>query len=308
MPLIKYINKIKRNPYKLISSPITRISSVNKMIPDTIYLKIIYRSIFGRSLNLENPKTYNEKLQWLKLYDRNPLYTKLVDKYLVKQYVAEIIGEEHVIPTLGLYDSFADIDFSSFPDKFVLKTTHDSGGVIICNDKKLFDIDSASMDLTSYQKKSFFYQGREWPYKNVQPRIIAEKHMSDGYSDELKDYKFFCFNGEVKAMFIASDRGQETTETKFDFFDANFNHLDFTNGHPNSKDIIEKPQNFDEMKRLAELLSNNIPHVRIDLYDINGKIYFGEMTFYHWSGFVPFDPEKWDYKFGSWIELPSKRY
>ena len=255
-------------------------------------------------MNLDNPKTYNEKLQWLKLYYRNPEYTPMVDKAEAKQYVSSIIGEEHIIPTLAVYDKVEDIDFDSLPNQFVLKCTHDSGGIVICTDKNKLDKKEAIKKLRKGLKKNYYYRNREWPYKNVKPRIIAEQYMSDA-EGELKDYKFFCFNGVPEFMFIASDRFNKQEDTKFDFFDMDFNHLPFTNGHPNATKQIEKPAGFEEMKRLAAILSKDMPHVRVDFYDINGKIYFGELTFFHWSGFTPFRPIEWDYKFGEKIILPK---
>lgn len=273
-------------------------------MPDDLYLKLCFKCLLGKKLNLDNPITYNEKLQWLKLYDRNPEYTKMVDKYAVKQYVASVIGEEYIIPTLNVWDNVDDIDFDSLPDQFVLKCTHDSGGLVICSDKSKLDIEDAKKTLYHFYKREYFYLQREWPYKNVPHRIIAEKYMVDESGYELKDYKFFCFNGEVKAMFIATDRNAET-ETCFDFFDRDFNHIPVLNGHPNSEKEICKPQNYEKMISLAEELSKDIPQVRVDFYNINGKIYFGEMTFFHWSGFRKFEPEKYDEIFGSWIKLPT---
>lgn len=258
-----------------------------------------------KKMNLENPTTYNEKLQWLKLYDRRPEYTTMVDKYAVKEYVANIIGEEYIIPTLGVWDKFDDIDFDLLPDQFVLKCTHDSGTVVICRDKSTFDIKAAKKKINGRLYYNYFYEHREWPYKNVKPRIIAEKYMEDNETQELRDYKFFCFDGKAKAMFIASDRFTPGVETKFDFFDMDYNHLDFTNGHPNADVYPEKPDCFEKMKELSEMVSANIPHCRVDFYVVNSKIYFGEITFFHWSGLMPFNPSKWDEIFGSWINLPS---
>lgn len=275
-------------------------------MPDDVYLKIIYRIRMGKKLNLNNPKSFSEKLQWLKLYDRNKLYTKLVDKYEVKNYVASIIGEQYVIKNLGVWEKFEDIDFDRFPKQFVLKCTHDSGGIVIVKDKAALDINKAREILQKSQGHNYYHVNREWPYKNVKPRIIAEEYMEDSKTGELRDYKFFAFDGVVKAMFIAKDRSSETEETKFDFFDDKYNHLPFINGHPNADEIPEKPLCFDEMKKLAEKLSKGIPHVRVDFYEVNGRVYFGEMTFYHWSGMVPFNPQEWDEIFGSWIRLPSK--
>lgn len=276
-------------------------------LSDEDFLKKAYRIRMGESLNLKNPQSFNEKLQWLKLYDRRPEYTTMVDKYAVKKYVADRIGEQYIIPTIGVWERFEDIDFDMLPTQFVLKCTHDSGGLTICRDKSKFDIESAKKKIDRSLKRNYYYSGREWPYKNVRPRIIAEQYMEDSETGELRDYKFFCFNGEVKALFIASERQSKSTETRFDFFDANFNHLPITNGHPNADTPPQKPKCFEEMKRLASLLSKNIPHVRVDFYETNGRVYFGELTFSHWSGFVPFSPKEWDYTFGSWIKLPDKK-
>ena len=275
---------------------------VLRFIPDKLYLKLKFRILMKKKLNLNNPITYNEKLQWLKLYDRKDIYTKMVDKVEAKEYVASIIGRDYIIPTLGVYDKFDDINFEDLPNQFVMKCTHDSGGVVICKDKKNFDIENAEKIINKFLKRKYYYSHREWPYKNVKPRIIIEKYMVDESGYELKDYKFFVFDGVVKTMFIATDRNAKT-ETCFDFYDEKFNHLPFTNGHPNSKKTLKKPTGFEEMLELAAKLGNEIPHVRIDFYDINGKVYFGEMTFFHWSGFVPFKPEEWDYKFGEFLNI-----
>lgn len=273
-------------------------------IPDKIFLKIMYRIRMGKPLNLEDPKTFSEKLQWLKLYDRKPEYTMMVDKYEVKQYVAEKIGEEYIIPTLGVWNNFDDIDFNKLPNQFVLKCTHDSGGLVICKDKNVLNIDEARKKIERSLKSNFFWVGREWPYKNVKPRIIAEEYMEDESDHELRDYKFFAFDGIAKALFIATDRGDNEKDTKFDFFDMDFRHLNFTNGHPNAEILPHKPETFDEMKKIAEKLSAGIPQIRVDFYEVNGKAYFGELTFSHWSGMKPFDPEEWDRKFGDLIKLP----
>lgn len=273
---------------------------------DEKYLKILFKLRIGKELNLDTPQTFSEKLQWLKLYNRKPEHTQMVDKVEAKKYVANLIGEEYIIPTLGVYDSVDEIDFDKLPNQFVLKCTHDSGGVVICSDKNKLNIIEAKKKLSQGLRCNYYYQNREYPYKNVKPRIIAEQYMVDESGYELKDYKFFCFNGEPKALFIATDRGSATEETKFDFFDMNFKHLPFTNGHPNSTKPINKPIGFDKMKELAAKLSQGEPHLRVDFYDINGQIYFGELTFFHWSGMMPFEPEEWDYTFGEWIKLPNK--
>ena len=276
-----------------------------KWMDDATYLKFVYRMRLGKKLNLDAPRTFNEKLQWLKLYDRKPEYTRLVDKYEVRAYIAKTLGEEYLIPLLGVWDRFEDIDFDSLPDQFVLKCTHDSSSVIICQDKSKLNVSDAGKKLNRCMKNNGYNFGREWPYKNVKPRIIAEKYMVDESGYELKDYKFFCFNGQIRAMFVAKDRTDHTIDTKFDFFDPDFKHLDVRQGHPNSEPPYYKPEKFEEMKEVAKALSQNMPHVRVDLYNINGKIYFGELTFFHYSGFVPFDPPKWDAVFGEWIDLPE---
>lgn len=296
------IAKIIKNPAKVVY--ILDKIGVSKIIPDGPYLKLKYKANFGKKLNIKAPQTYNEKLQWLKLYDRKPEYTKMVDKYEVKKYVGRRIGKEYIIPTLGIWDCVEDIDFSSLPNQFVLKCTHDSGGLIICNDKSNLNIEQAKEKLKNALKNKFYIYGREWPYKNVKPRIIAEMYMEDSTTGELRDYKFFCFNGVAKALFIATDRQKANEEVKFDFFNMDFEHLDFRQGHPNSKNTISKPVTFDLMKKMAEKLSKGIPQVRVDFYEVDGKMYFGEMTFFHHNGLVPFEPEEWDLTFGSWIKLP----
>lgn len=279
---------------------------LTRWMSDEHFLKKEYKLRMGYELDLNNPITYNEKIQWLKLYDRRSEYTRMVDKYAVKDYVRGIIGDEYIIPTLGVWDSFEEIDFSSLPNQFVLKCTHDSGGLVICKDKNAFDINAAKRKIKKCLKRKYFFIHREWPYKEVKPRIIAEKYMEDSNTKELKDYKFFTFDGTPKAVFIAGDRQKENEETKFDFFDMDFNHLNIENGHPNAKNIPDKPQTFEQMKRIASILGKGIPHVRVDFYEVDGKLYFGELTFSHWSGMVPFEPVEWDGIFGNWIVLPKR--
>ncbi len=272
-----------------------------RFLPDAWYIQLYYLAHFKKFANLKKPKTYNEKLNWLKLYDRNPKYTKLVDKYEVKEYVSKIIGDEYIIPTLGVWEKFHDIDFDSLPNQFVLKCTHDSEGVVIVKDKKNLNINEAKKKIEDAMKYNFFYIGREWPYKNIKPRIIAEQYMEDEKYGELRDYKFFCFDGEPKAMFIASDRSKG--KTKFDYFDLKFNNLGIKQHYPNSVGGVDKPVNFEQMIQLAKKISNGFKHVRVDFYEVNGKVYFGEITFYHFSGFMPFEPTKWDEIFGDWLKI-----
>ena len=296
-----YILKI---PRKILIAILVRLASV---IPDKIYLEWRYYLEMRSKLNLDNPQTFSEKLQWLKLYNRRPEYTCMVDKYAVKEYVANIIGEEYIIPTLGVWDRFEDINFDVFPSQFVLKTTHGGGntGVVICKDKNKFDLDAAKTKLNRSLKRNIYKYYREWPYKDVQPRIIAEQYMEDESGYELNDYKFFCFDGEVKAILIATERHTKNGPY-FDYFDKDFNHLPFEQGGPNSNKQIEKPEKLDEMCEVSRKLSKGIPHVRVDLYCVKGKIYFGELTFFDSSGLAEFNPKEWNYTFGSWIKLPNK--
>jgi hypothetical protein len=276
-------------------------------IEDEKYLKTVYKARFGKDLNLTNPITYNEKLQWLKLYDHREIYTTMADKYEAKLFATEKIGAEYIIPTLGVWENFDDINFSELPESFVLKCTHDSGGLCICKNKKEFDIKKAKKKINFSMRKNYFYEGREWSYKNIKPRIIAEAFMEDKETNELRDYKFFTFNGVPKYMFIASERQDKSTDTKFDFFDMDFNHIELINEHENAVEIPSKPVNFEKMKELAAILSEGIPHLRVDFYEVNGHIYFGELTVYHWSGFSRFNPEKWDLELGKLLVLPEKK-
>lgn len=293
------LEKAIQTPGRAFMNIIYRVPWLSHMIPDDMYIKIIYFFCFWKKLDLKNPKTYSEKLQWLKLYDRRDIYTTMVDKFAVKEYVAKRIGEEYIIPTLGVWDSFDEIDFDKLPQRFVLKCSHDSGGLVICKDKSKLDICAAREKIEKCLKKDYYYLGREWPYKNVKPRIIAEKFMSDS-NGQLNDYKFFCFNGTPKMLFIASDRG---VDTRFDFYDEDFNHLPFMQGHPNSEKTLSCPNGFKEMKQLATQLSEGFPQIRVDFYNIDGKIYFGELTLFHFSGFVPFEPPEWDEKIGRWFDV-----
>jgi len=300
-PLINFIKK----PNLIAQSLLRRLGV---WLPDKIYLKWMYRLKMGKKLNLDNPTTFSEKLQWLKLYDRKPEYSVMVDKYAVKDYVAQRIGKEYVIPTLGVWNSAAEIEWEKLPNQFVLKTTHDGGscGVVICKDKKSFDKQQAMSKLKKSLLSNTFKGGREWPYKNVPKRIIAEKLItSDSVDNDLPDYKFFCFNGEVKALFVATDRQIPNEDVKFDFFDINYKHLPFRQGHENSVNLPEKPASFKKMIQLASILSSGLPQIRVDFYEVDGKPLFGELTFSHFSGMVPFDPPEWDHIFGDWIRLPE---
>lgn len=295
--------KIKIYSYRNVI--IKLLQTFSFMFGDSLYIKLLFKYRTGYRLNLKEPTTYNEKLQWLKLNYRKEEMTSLVDKYLVKDIVAKEIGEEYIIPTLGVWEDFDEINFDLLPNKFVLKTTHDQGGVVVCTDKSKFNIDKAKAKLNKHLKRNFYLLFREWPYKNVKPRIIAEEFIGNpNENTDLKDYKFYCFNGKAKLLFIAS--GRNTSQTKFDFYDIEFNHLDIR--RPNtiqSKEGNKKPENYDKMLQMAEQLAGDFPHVRVDFYNIKGEIYFGELTFYTGSGMKAFYPHKWDEILGSYIELPN---
>lgn len=275
-------------------------------LPDKVFLKVAFRARLGKKLNLKKPETFNEKMQWLKLYNRKPEYTMMVDKYLVRNYVKEKIGEEYLIPLLGVWADPEEIDYDNLPMQFVLKCNHNSGlGMCICKDKSSLDIKQVKNELRKGIKQNYYLTGREWPYKNVPRRIIAEKYMVDESGYELKDYKYYCFDGKVKLVMINSDRMSAET-TKANYFDENYHPLDFTWGYENAEVPPVKPERFEEMKCLAEKLSEGLPHVRIDFYQTPNGIFFGEMTFFDGCGFDSIEPIEWDYKIGSWIKLPTE--
>lgn len=285
------------------------IQNLNFLFPDKIYLSLLFRYRMGYWMDWNFPKTFSEKLQWLKLYDRNPLYTQLVDKYEVKAYVEKKIGREHIAKTYGVWSNPDMIDFDSLPSRFVLKTTHGGGntGVLIVKDKTIVNVNTLKSKLYSSLKQDLYRDSREWPYKHVKRRIIAEEFLEDQETGELRDYKFFCFGGKVKALFVATER-QTRDEPFFNFFDADYNPLNIRQGHPVAVVPPAKPALFAQMKNLAEVLSKGLPCVRVDLYQANGQIYFGEYTFYHFGGTVPFEPSIWDGIFGSWIDLATIKH
>lgn len=273
-------------------------------LDDKKFLKISYKKNIGKKLNLERPTSFNEKLQWLKIYDRNPKYTQLVDKNAVKKIVADKIGNQYVIPTLGVYRTFDDIDFSLLPDCFVMKCTHDSGSSIVCKNKNALDKKAAKRVLNKALKRNFYYFGREWPYKNVCPSIIVEQYMNDNEHDDLLDYKFMCFNGKVKCSFVCSDRRSERG-LAVDFYDREWKHMPFQRHYRNVGYEIEKPRNYELMVRLAEKLSRNIPFVRVDFYEIEGRVYFGELTFFPGNGMEEFTPERYDRVLGDMLDISN---
>lgn len=292
--------KVIKNPYKLITY--SGVKGMLKHMPDLLYLKLLYRGYMDKKLNLDSPKTFNEKLQWLKLYDRNPLYTHLVDKYEVKKHISDVLDKEYLIPLLGVYNDFDEIDFNKLPNEFVLKCTHDSGGLVICKDKSNFDLKLAKEKINRCLNRNFYYLYREWPYKKIKPRIICEQYMVDESGTELKDYKIFCFSGEPKIIEVDYNR---FSGHKRNLYDIKWNYIPASIQYPTDpKTIIRKPDRVEDILGLARALAKDYPHVRIDFYSINKRIYFGEITFYHGSGFEKFEPKSLGIEMGSWIKLP----
>ncbi len=273
-----------------------------RLFPDRLYLKMLFPLRVGYSLNLNNPKTFCEKMQWLKLYNRQPDYTQMVDKVEVKKFVSKIIGQKYIIPTLAVYDRVEDIDFENLPNQFVLKCTHDSGSIVLCKDKTKLNQQTTVNILKRGLKRKYFYQNREWPYKNVKPRIIAEMYLTND-GDDLKDYKFFCFNGIPRYCQVIS--GRETQMT-IDFYDEEWNHQPFhePKNYPFSETSIPRPANYWLMQDLAKRLSVNHPFLRVDFYEVKEQVFFGELTFFPTSGMGGFSPMEWDYKFGELICIP----
>lgn len=276
---------------------------LSPIFPDKLYLKLQFKHRLGYKLDLDHPKTFNEKLQWLKLYDRKPIYTKMVDKYEAKDFITEIVGQEYVIPTLGIYNSVNEIDYDKLPNEFVIKTTHDSGTVIVCKDKNKLDRNYVKKYISTRLKRRYYYAEREWPYKNVKPRIIIEELIGKN-CDDIWDYKFFCFNGEPKLMFIVTNRFKEGGH-KADFFDMDGNHLDVCQpGFENNPIRPTLPDCFEKMKDLASKLSKGIAQLRVDFYYVNGQVYVGELTFSDSGGYAPFTPKEYNYIMGNYIKLP----
>ena len=285
-----------------------RIMYLLSFLPDKPYLQIFYFATTGKFINFKNPKGFNEKLQWLKVNDKKSEYTRLVDKLAVRQHIAEVLGEEYLFPLLGSWDKFEDIDFQSLPEQFVLKCNHDSGSTRVISSKSALtqsDIDEMKKFFNKRLKRDFFYAGREYPYKGISSCIIAEKLMFDENAPKssLVDYKFFCFNGEPELLLIVSGRDKKKQGGYHeDFMDMDFNRIAVTNGFTASDFIPEKPKNFEKMKELAKILTKNMQHVRLDFYEINGQIYFGEFTFFSSGGFLLFEPKEWEEKLGSLID------
>lgn len=274
------------------------------LIPNKIYIKKLYEKKTGKKLNLKNPQTFNEKLQWLKLYNRKPIYTTMVDKCLVKEYVSKIIGDKYIIPTIAVYDKPEDIDFEALPNRFVLKTTHDSGGVFVCKDKDKMDYDKVREFLQYRLSMNFYKTSREWPYKGVKRRIIVEKFIEDDLNPELRVYKVFNFNGTPKLIQMIN--GDKTDHEYINYYDVDWNLLELKQNFPNGP-IDEKPRCLNEILALSKKLSKDIPFVRTDFYEAQGCVLFSEFTFFSDAGFANFEPEEWDLKLGNMLKLPNKK-
>lgn len=294
---IKAVVKAIRGDEELKFYYLSKLGRFDKM-NDEEYLKRLFKIKLGYDLDFFNPVTFNEKLQWLKVYDRNPQYTNLVDKYEAKSVVGKIIGSEYIVKTYGVWDSFEDIDFDKLPNSFVIKCTHDSGGVVVVKDKSKMKIKAIKKRINKSLKKNYFYWSREWPYKNIKPRIIIEEFLGEN----IPDYKLMCFNGKVKCSFVCSERNCNQ-ELKVTFYDRNWNKMPFERHYKSSDNEIPCPKNYEKMIELAEKLSAGIRFVRVDFYEVEGELYFGEMTFYPGSGWEEFSSYEWDKKLGDWIEL-----
>lgn len=303
------LNAYLKNPFRIFFH--FNSCKLSHLLPDELLIKLIFRARLGYSMDFNNPLSFNQKIQWLKLNNKNPFYTSLVDKYEVRKYIAKTIGEDYLIPIFGVFNKFDEIDLFRLPDQFVIKCTHDSGSVIVCRNKDSFETHKAKKYINDALKKNFYFRGREWPYKNVKPRIIVEKYMEEKESNGndvqgLTDYKFYCFNGKVEYLYVS--RGLERHETarisflNLDWTCADFHRADYK---PFEK-LPAKPKNFEKMIELSEVLSKGFPFLRVDLYEINGKIYFSELTFSPGNGFMPFVPRKKDFEIGKMIELPKE--
>ena len=274
-----------------------------RFIPDELYVRICYRIQMGKRLELDPPRTFNEKLQWLKLHDRRPEQTRWVDKYEVRKLIAETAGEDHLFSLLGVWDRVEDVEWDRLPDRFVLKCTHDSGGTVICRDKSRFDVRAARRKLAAGLKRNYYWAGREWAYKDVRPRIIAEPLMVDESGTELKDYKFFCFDGEPRLIQVDFDR---FVKHKRNLYDLEWRYQPFQLMYPTDPGrIIPKPANLHDVLAFVRRITPKVPFMRTDLYLIGERIYFGEFTLHHGGGAEPFIPDSYDEWLGTWIRLPE---
>ncbi len=291
------IKKIINNPSRIIYGLERR--GLMDWLGDESYLKLIYRLTFRRKLNLHKAEAYTEKLAWYKLHWRYDLAKICTDKLMVRDYVREKIGQKYLIECYGSWDSFDDIDFAALPDAFVLKATNGTGDVVICRNKAELDIDKARAVINKYSKRQIATKTREWAYYGLPHKILAERYIAGQDGRAIKDYKFLCFHGEPRIVLVCSERD---IEVKFDFFDLNWNHIPVSTEADNNPDI-ERPEHLDEMIEVSRRLSGDFPHVRVDLYDEGGRVYFGELTFYHAGGTRRFIPDDWDFKIGEFFDL-----
>lgn len=300
--MFRKLKRYLRDPYYEIGYDMLRYCP--KLMSDKWWISTVWQMTYGYKLDWRNPRTFNEKLQWLKVYDKNPLYTTLVDKLKVKEWVARIIGEEYIIPTLAIYNSVDEINLDLLPNQFVLKCNHDSGSVVVCKNKSTFDLVIAKKKLHESLKRNYYLVGREWPYKNVRPCIFAEQYIEECSTGELVDYKFMFFNNKCKCLFTCTERNSDTG-LKMNFYTPEWELLPFTRKYPNSYTSIAKPKLLEKMLSISQMLSNNLNNkfVRIDLYEAKGMIYFGEVTFFPGNGYECFEPLEWDRILGSWIKL-----
>ena len=302
------VNSIKRRMGRFLKNPYSifwhfNYTKIQRILPDRLFLKLMFRARVGYPLNLRDPKTFNEKLQWLKLYNREPRFTRMVDKYEAKKYISQLIGEKYVVPNYGVWESFEEIDFAKLPQQFVLKTTHDCGGIVICRDKNSFNIDAARKKLALRLKQNFFWKGREWPYKDVVPRILAEELLIQDRGDAaIVDYKIMCFNGQPYCCFVCMGRDSEQG-MRITYFDTNWNVQPFKQDFPLYEGTIEKPKNYEKMLEIAGILSKGVPFLRVDFYETNDQVYVGELTFFDGNGFEEFQPAEWNRKLGDLINL-----
>lgn len=300
--MFRKIRRYARNPYYALGYDM--IKNCPRLMSDKFYLSVLWKMLMAYELDWKHPRTFNEKLQWLKLHDHNALYTTLVDKYRVKQWVADKIGSSSVIPTLAVYKSVEEIDLDQLPDRFVLKCNHDSGSVVICHDKATFDLEAAKHKLAAGLKHNFYWDAREWAYKQVKRLVFAEQYMEDVTmgSKDLLTYKFLCFDGTPYLMYVTV-KGDEIWEN---YYDMDFNPMEIRRDFPTNPAVTRKPASFDRMKEVAAVLSEGLTHVRIDLYEVDGEVYFSEFTFYDWGGLMKFKPNEWDLRLGEMINLPIK--
>jgi hypothetical protein len=295
--MLETIKKIINNPSKIIYGLERR--GLMDWLNDEAYLKLIYRLTFRRRLNLKNAAAYTEKLAWYKLHWRNDLAKTCADKIAVRDYVKDKIGPEYLIECYGIWDSFDDIDFDTLPDAFVLKASNGTGDVVVCRNKAELDMKKAKAVLNKYSKRQIATKTREWVYYGLPHRILAERYIAGSDGMAIKDYKFFCFYGEPRLALVCSERD---IGVKFDFFDPDWKHIPVSMEAGNNPDI-EKPGHLDEMMKIAGILSADFPHVRVDLYDEGGRVYFGELTFFHAGGIKRFTPDEWDFKLGEFFDL-----